>query len=174
MVDPSSATETKRAAVLRNLGQAITEPALFQFDRLGASRLDEDGGSVTVGEMVRSRRRPLQPRRPQVRPSKRQRPIRDGPSLAPERLALLLRAIGSIPAHHDPEGRFVLGHPDVNYQNVFVDDAGHITGFIDRNGLYTVPRALGFPRYPSWITRDWNRVRYGWGIPGSREEDLPA
>lgn len=73
----------------------------------------------------------------------------------------------------DREGNIALGHPDFNYQNIFVDDEGNITGVIDWDGVHTVPRALGFARYSSWVTRDWDPVEYGYDIPDSRDEDSP-
>ena len=87
--------------------------------------------------------------------------------------ALLRRLIESIPQSLDKPHSFVLGHPDFNYQNIFVSDNGEITGFIDWDGVHTNPRALGFARYPSWITRDWDPVRYGYGQPDCRDEDSP-
>jgi hypothetical protein len=89
-------------------------------------------------------------------------------------LCLLRLAIDSIPPSLDTPPTFSLGHPDFNYQNIFTNDEGDITGLIDWDGTHTLPRALGFARYPSWITRDWDPVKYGYDEPDGREEDSPA
>ena len=85
-------------------------------------------------------------------------------------LSLLRLAIDSIPQALDTPQTFSLRHPDFNYQNIFTNDASDITGLIDWDGVQTLPRALGFARYPSWITRDWDPVKYGYGEPGWRDE----
>ncbi|RJE23087.1 hypothetical protein PHISCL_04577 [Aspergillus sclerotialis] len=51
---------------------------------------------------------------------------------------------------------FVLSPPDFNYQNIMADEEGNITGFIDWDNVHTVPRQIGYCRYPGWITRDWD------------------
>lgn len=89
-------------------------------------------------------------------------------------LSLLYQAIDSIPPSLDTPQTFSLGHPDFNYQNIFTNEEGDITGLIDLDGVHTLPRALGFARYPSWITRDWDPAKYGYDKPDSRGEDSPA
>ena len=75
-------------------------------------------------------------------------------------IAILRQAIDSIPKTLDTPQSFSLGHPDFNYQNILTNDEGEITGLIDWDGLETCPRPLGFARYPSWITRDWDPAMY--------------
>lgn len=89
-----------------------------------------------------------------------------------EEFELLRLAIDSIPDSFDANGHFVLGHPDFNYQNIFVDDEGIVTNIIDWDGVHTLPCTLGFARYPSWITRDWDPIRYVYDLPDSRDEKL--
>jgi len=89
-------------------------------------------------------------------------------------LSLLHQAIDSIPRSLDTPQTFSLGHSDFNYQNIFTNEEGDITGLIDWDGVHTLPRALGFARYPSWITRDWDPAKYGYDKPDSRDEDSPA
>lgn len=59
--------------------------------------------------------------------------------------------------------RFVLSHPDLNFQNVLVsDEDGRLCGLIDWDGIAAVPRCIGNERYPSWLTRDWEPDTYGY------------
>ena len=92
---------------------------------------------------------------------------------------LILRAVyDSIPTelYFSPK-HFYLCHPDLNFQNVLVDpDTAEITGFIDWDELRTVSPIAGFARFPSWITRDWDPVIYGYGMDTdtTREEELES
>jgi hypothetical protein len=87
---------------------------------------------------------------------------------------LLRQASSSIPPFLDTAPAVSLGHPDCNYQNIFTSDEGEITGIIDWDGTRTLPRALSFARYPSWITKDWDPAKYGYDEPDCRDEDSPA
>lgn len=55
---------------------------------------------------------------------------------------------------------FVLTHPDLDLQNIFVDDSGALTGLIDWDGVAAVPREVGCAQYPLWLMRDWVPYRY--------------
>ncbi|KAH7930416.1 hypothetical protein BV22DRAFT_1191246 [Leucogyrophana mollusca] len=70
------------------------------------------------------------------------------------------------------EPPFVLSVPDFDYQNIFVDDDGNVTGIIDWDGVIVGPRQGGYARYPSWITRDWDPLMYGYPMdePSPQEE----
>ncbi|KAJ7151129.1 hypothetical protein C8R46DRAFT_1123364 [Mycena filopes] len=57
---------------------------------------------------------------------------------------------------------FFLSHPDLNYQNILVDEEGNVTGLIDWDDTCVVPRQCAFARYPSWITRDWDPLMYAY------------
>jgi hypothetical protein len=65
---------------------------------------------------------------------------------------------------------FVLCPPDFDSQNVIVDAHGNISGFIDWDLAQTMPRYVGYARYPGWITRDWDPLMYGWPM---MTEDSP-
>ena len=39
--------------------------------------------------------------------------------------------------------------------------------------MQTQPRSLGFARYPSWRTRDWDPVMYRYGLDEIEKEDSP-
>ena len=68
---------------------------------------------------------------------------------------------------------FVLAHPDFDSQNVLVSEDGTLTALIDWDNVHTVPRCIGYSRYPAWITRDWDPVMYGYGLPNTRPENSP-
>ncbi|MCJ1260926.1 hypothetical protein MMC22_000790 [Lobaria immixta] len=61
------------------------------------------------------------------------------------------------------EPEFVLSHPDLDFQNILVTPEGGLRGIIDWDGVGTVPRCVGNERYPSWLTRDWDPAKYGYG-----------
>lgn len=77
-------------------------------------------------------------------------------------LALLRLFAGSLPDETLDGPPFVLSMPDFDYQNVFVDDDGHVTGLIDWDETIVGPRQGGYAKYPSWITRDWDPLMYGY------------
>jgi hypothetical protein len=52
---------------------------------------------------------------------------------------------------------FVLRHPDLDFQNILVDDEGKITGIIDWEGCMAVPRCAGYASVPDFLRRDWER-----------------
>ncbi|MCJ1242610.1 hypothetical protein MMC14_010619 [Varicellaria rhodocarpa] len=61
---------------------------------------------------------------------------------------------------------FVLCHPDFNSQNILIDEKGNLTGLIDWDDVQTYPRFLGYCRYPSFLTPDWDPLMYGYpGCP---------
>ncbi|KAL2024385.1 hypothetical protein VTK56DRAFT_8196 [Thermocarpiscus australiensis] len=70
----------------------------------------------------------------------------------------------------DSQDGFVLCPPDFDSQNILVDDRGNITGIIDWDLANTMPRRLGYSRYPGWITRDWDPLMYGWPKMADRED----
>ncbi|KAL1611986.1 hypothetical protein SLS60_000209 [Paraconiothyrium brasiliense] len=50
---------------------------------------------------------------------------------------------------------FVLAHPDLDLQNIFVGENGEITGIIDWAGLRTVPRWAGWASFPLFLRKDF-------------------
>jgi hypothetical protein len=68
---------------------------------------------------------------------------------------------------------FVLAHPDFDSQNVVVSEDGTLTALIDWDNIHTVPRCIGYSRYPAWITRDWDPAIYGYSLPNTRPENSP-
>ena len=75
---------------------------------------------------------------------------------------LLCLFLSWIPEPRDGRQPFVLEHPDLNHQNVLVSDDGELLALIDWDGAGAVPRSVGNERYPSWLTRDWDPVMYGY------------
>jgi hypothetical protein len=68
---------------------------------------------------------------------------------------------------------FFLAYPDFDRQNVLVSEDGTLTALIDWDNVHTVPRCIGYSRYPAWITRDWDPAMYGYGLPNTRPENSP-
>ncbi|KAI0735919.1 hypothetical protein C8Q76DRAFT_713735 [Earliella scabrosa] len=56
---------------------------------------------------------------------------------------------------------FPLAHPDLDSQNILVNDAGEVVALLDWDGLRTCPRQLGALAYPAWLTVDWDPLMYG-------------
>src|SRR5271170_4985010 len=79
----------------------------------------------------------------------------------------------SITAGKPDTESFVLAHPDLNVQNILVFEVGTFTALIDWDNVHTVPRCIGYSRYPSWITTDWNPLMYRYGRPACRIENSP-
>ncbi|VUC37070.1 unnamed protein product [Clonostachys rosea] len=57
---------------------------------------------------------------------------------------------------------FTLTIPDVDPQNIMVNSAGTITGFIDLDLSQTMPRFLGYAKQPSWIARGLGPILDSW------------
>jgi len=63
------------------------------------------------------------------------------------------------PTDPDEKETFVLRHPDLDMQNILVDDDGNVTGIIDWEGCLAVPRSVGYASVPDFLRRDW-RANY--------------
>ena len=55
----------------------------------------------------------------------------------------------------------VLTHPDLDLQNILVDESGNITGLVDWDGVTMIPRSMGCS-FPKWISRNWDPDCYRW------------
>ena len=84
------------------------------------------------------------------------------------------KVMDSVLPHLDSRNIFVLCPPDFDSQNIMVDEQGNITGLIDWDLAQTMPRFVGYARYPSWITRDWDPLVYGWPIMSDSEDSPEA
>ena len=58
-------------------------------------------------------------------------------------------------------GSFVISHPDLDLQNVLVDESGTVTGLIDWDGVSTMSHLAGCT-YPKWLTHDWDPWNYAY------------
>lgn len=67
---------------------------------------------------------------------------------------------------------FVLSHPDFDSQNVLVSSEGNLCGIIDWDGVAIVPRYIGNERYPGWLTRDWDPVKYDYRSEPDADEHV--
>lgn len=188
-----SGEEPTRIKILRNLAGLMSQLHILPFDRIGSLASESNNAFQHVDAIIRmnydldemfeggsvwgtvSLFGPFKSTKAYLLA------MLDDPKEVPKEqdwtkaeLCLLRQAIDSIPRSLDTPQTFSLGHPDFNYQNIFTNDEGEITGLIDWDGVHTLPRALGFARYPSWITRDWDPAKYGYDKPDSRGEDSPA
>ncbi|KAE9375799.1 hypothetical protein N431DRAFT_531881 [Stipitochalara longipes BDJ] len=92
-------------------------------------------------------------------------------------VALGAEKITSMMIFHLPSPRpgnqneeFALSLPDFDSQNIMVDAEGNVTGILDWDLVQTVPRFLGYCRYPEWITRDWDPIQYEYLQPQDHEQ----
>ncbi|KAI2466729.1 kinase-like protein [Annulohypoxylon bovei var. microspora] len=84
----------------------------------------------------------------------------------------VMKSVMPASVNYDSSGEFVLCPPDFDSQNVMVDQHGNVTGLLDWDHAHTMPRPMGYARFPSWITRDWSPQMYSW--PGMSDiEDSP-
>ena len=98
--------------------------------------------------------------------------LKDNAEWTHAQLALVRLAVESIPASLIEHGSFQLSHPDLDSQNVLVDEEGTITGLIDWDGTYTQTAIGEYARYPSWITRDWDPCMYAYGKGDSENSSI--
>lgn len=59
---------------------------------------------------------------------------------------------------------FVLTHPDLDSQNIFVDDEGNLTGIIDFDRVSAVPLCIGPRSLPKFLTEDYNPDHYDYDV----------
>ena len=58
------------------------------------------------------------------------------------------------------EKPFVLAHPDLDGQNIIVNDDGSLAGIIDWDGSAAVPHCIGSQSLPKFLTRDYDPGNY--------------
>ena len=170
---PSDVLEKRRETSLREVALVMHELNKFTMTQGGAPRFDDQGNPTGVGPTkeldmgtmwdedidqpiyrktgpfpdFQSYLRSLFPFRPTSVPADGWRKI-------------FYHLLDWIPECVPNEQSFVLTHPDFNLQNILVDSEGHVTSFIDWDGVSYVPRALGNERYPDWLMCDWNPFIY--------------
>ena len=62
------------------------------------------------------------------------------------------------------EKPFVLAHPDLDSQNIFVDDDGSLTGIIDFDWIAAVPHCIGPQSLPKFLTEDFDPDNYDYDV----------
>jgi hypothetical protein len=55
----------------------------------------------------------------------------------------------------DAQESFVLRHDDLDFQKIFTDKHGNVTGIIDWEGCYTASRCVGYSSLPVFLRRNW-------------------
>ena len=183
-LDQSWVTEEKRLKILTEIATTLYELSKFPFDRIGALEFADEGTVTGVGGMVWSDERhyystssnsgvgwgvaTMSGPYESAKDYHIDDLMEDYPSKRAKSVYRVMRlAIESIPEFMDIKRHCPLSPMDLNYQTIFVDDAANVVGFIDWDNVHTNPSAMGFARYPSWITRDWDPVNYGY----SEDED---
>ncbi|KAK7523116.1 uncharacterized protein IWZ02DRAFT_377511, partial [Phyllosticta citriasiana] len=73
----------------------------------------------------------------------------------------------------ESEETYVLAHPDLDWQNVLIDDEGNVTGLIDWGCTRAVSRFQGYAALPLWLGRDYLGCLAPRGRCGSFPERLP-
>lgn len=192
-IDKDWSSEKKRTRTIRDIAKHMSELHRFEFDKIGCIDFDADRTNfLKVGPLLSrcydpenfeptfgyaSESGPWNDTRSYLLDvCEKSQTAEDELNLRSGDRKLLSLAIDSIPRSLDHEQAFALGHSDLNYQNIFVNDDGDVTAIIDWDGVCTETSASAFARYPSWITRDWDPVMYDYGDDeeGERKEDSPA
>ena len=73
---------------------------------------------------------------------------------------ILMLAINSIPNYMLSNGSIALSFPDLNSQNIMVDEYGRITSFLDWDRVATSPMSTGCARYPIFLMDDWDPLMF--------------
>jgi hypothetical protein len=168
--DPTSGAlsrEEFRLRILTNMAQTMAQFSSLTFDKIG-SIMEDGSGSMVIGPVFNPVR------------------LRDGSydvtALGPfDSTSTYLEANYVEETHEDELGRaagmllgatmpclsmddsppgFALCVPNFDSQNIMADDEGNITGLINWDFVQTVPRQLGYSKYPGWIIRDWDPLMY--------------
>jgi aminoglycoside phosphotransferase (APT) family kinase protein len=181
--DPTWYNNDRRQNVFRSLAKCMSQLKDLEFSAIGCLQLDSATQSCVVG--------PLLPSHDSLG-SQTRRSTASGPhssvhtyllseivtqmesaETTDHRASLILLRMfaASLPNHTLDGPPFVLSMPDFNYQNVFVDDEGFVTGLIDWDDAKVGPREGGYARYPSWITRDWDPLLYSYEYPVDEDEE---
>ena len=184
--DPEWFTESHRHTVFRSLAQIMSTLATLEFPQIGQLDRDPNTQDFFVG--------PIFPSADEIK-SGSTSDHRRGPytsvhvylidaiirELSSEDrttvladLSLLKTFAATLPDLTLDGPPFVLSFPDYGYQNILVDQEGNVTGLIDWDGLTIGPRQSGFARYPSWITRDWDPLYYGYRPPNGPPVTEPS
>lgn len=187
--------EERRSRILTTTAMAMAQLQNLKFDRIGSLQLNNEPNEKSLGIGpcyewdLPSRHAELQGQGLDVReygPFRTTKEYlthlhnlqdRDSHPIAVGCRELLTRMIASLPLsvdearHTGYDETFVLTAPDFDSQNFMIDERGNLTGIIDWDHVQTMPRYLGYCRYPEWISRDCDPIRYEY--PSNAAEDSP-
>ncbi|KAK1757957.1 kinase-like domain-containing protein [Echria macrotheca] len=167
----SKADREAREVFLRSLSGYIDQLNRFEFDEMGYPHYDEEDHLCGLKPLSdyplyqSSRNRPLacvdndDSRNAILRMLARTLPssVNDELEGAARFLRQVLHWTPVTPGEtRDPRRPFVLAHPDLDLQNIIVDDDGHVKALIDWDRVRTVPRCVGNESYPLFLIEDWS------------------
>ena len=187
--------EERRSRILCTTAMAMAQLQNLKFDWIGSLQLNDEPNEKSLGIGpcyewdLPSRYAELQGQDPGVReygPFRTTKEYlthlhnlqhRHSHPMAVGCRELLTRMIASLPlsideaCHTGYDETFVLTAPDFDSQNFMIDERGNLAGIIDWDHVQTMPRFLGYCRYPEWISRDCDPIRYEY--PSNANEDSP-
>ena len=173
---PTEIVEQRRARVLQDVASAMVQLNRFRFQK-GGSIIFDDEGNPQVGPLrtVDFEDPEEPPEVSETGPFDTQKDFyyskfaqSNHTGIARDKSSLGLRKLLGlffdwIPYNEDlSNGPFVLTHPDLDIQNIIVSRDGRVAAIIDWDGVAAEPAIMGSERYPSWLTRDWDPMMYGY------------
>lgn len=69
------------------------------------------------------------------------------------------------------EKPFVLAHPDLDCQNILVNDDGSLGGIIDWDGIAAVPHCIGSQSLPKFLTQDYDPANYAYDVEAGEPKE---
>ncbi|KAH8662782.1 kinase-like domain-containing protein [Ilyonectria robusta] len=159
--------EELRLRILTSLSRTMAQFSCLTFDQMGSIMDDGSGATREDGRLQVAASGPFDSNSGFLEKSSIPSSNEDVWDTAETKVLEAIR--DSLPALDSPPG-FVLCLPDFDSQNVLVDDEGSVTGLIDWDLAQTMPRFVGYARYPGWITRDWDPLMYGWSKMADSED----
>ncbi|KAI3324256.1 kinase-like domain-containing protein [Xylariaceae sp. AK1471] len=160
-----------RLRILTSLSQTMAQFSCFSFDQMGSIMKSRSGSTVIGpsfdwdekedGSLQVTTSGPYDSASVFLDQNLIEGSSENGHAWSKAAAKVLEVMLDCLPAPDSPSS-FVLCPPDFDSQNVLVDDEGTVTGLIDWDLAQTMPRFVGYARYPGWITRDWDPLMYGW------------
>ncbi|MCJ1470984.1 hypothetical protein MMC07_009632 [Pseudocyphellaria aurata] len=176
--------EERRSRILSTTAMAMAQLQKLKFDWIGSLQLngETEDNTLRIGPCYEwnlpSRHAELRGQDPDIRefgPFRTTKDYlnylhnlqeKDSHPMAVGCRELLDRMIASFPLSLDEaldvssHETFVLTAPDFDSQNFIIDEQGNLTGIMDWDHVLTMPRCLGYCRYPAWITHDCDPLQY--------------
>ncbi|CAD6591337.1 MAG: hypothetical protein ASARMPREDX12_005084 [Alectoria sarmentosa] len=69
------------------------------------------------------------------------------------------------------EKPFVLAHPDLDNQNILVNDDGSLAGIIDWDWISAVPNCIGSQSLPKFLTQDYDPGNYAYDVETGKPKE---